>query len=236
MPVAFNAKDDASVYTDADHFSRYIPSGSIPDDSVIREWSRHVDGRLRAKGFCVPFPAIAANNPKTPPDIVRAVSYFVAAEQRNIIKFGNRKAAGPSTYLKLAEDLLDRIISDPASLGVGRVSEPEDTLAQIASVDGAQYGKLQSPYFRLKNRNLMADTLRFVDSTGAEVFRPEGYPFIQGQDWEVHSYAEGVIAVFSESQVRSAIGADGGIVYECSWHDLSWGQSHTTRIPGVSRL
>jgi hypothetical protein len=249
MSVAPSGQDTAAVYTSQSLVQRYLPTGAIaePEDTLassgkvivsdltdlIRKWSRKVDGSLRSKGFEVPFPTITATNPRPPDPVVDIVTYYVVGEVRSILKFGNRSASSVKYYLERADEMLDDLLENPRTIGYGRVTTTE---ILTKSITADQYGKMTATYYRLSNRNVIEDTLRFVNSAGKEVFRSDGLPFNLRRDYDFVSQAEGTIILFNEPEILSQTGSGGGVVYEFSWRKLDWGQAHPPSLTGVSRL
>lgn len=249
MSVAPSGQDTSAVYTSQSLVQRYLPTGAIAGTAdvtqaagkvlvsdltdLIRKWSRKVEGSLRSKGFEVPFPTITATNPRPPDPVVDIVTYYVVGEVRSILKFGNRSSSSVKYYLEQADTMLDNLLENPRTIGYGRVSTPE-LLTKSITTD--QYGKMTATYYRLGNRNVIEDTLRFVNSTGREVFRPDGLPFDLRRDYDFISQSEGVIILFNEPDILTQTGVSGGVVYEFSWRKLDWGQAHPSSLTGVSRL
>lgn len=255
MSVQPAGKDIVAVYTSQNLVQRYLPVGGIADagdttpgagkilvsdlTSIIREQSRIFDGEAGAAGFEVPFPNVTATNPRTPEPCTDIVTKMVVAECRSILAFGNRKNAAPTDYRKVARTEMRELLRNPKRMGFGQVSTESgatpELLTKVASTD--QYGVTQSSIYRLRNRNLMQSSLRFVRSTGVEVFRSDGFPFsVALGDYAIMSQSESLIILYNEAEILNAVGAGGGVVYRFSWHRMSFGQSHAQNFPGVSTL
>lgn len=249
MAVAPSGRDPSAVYTSQSLVERYLPSGAIAGTAdtvrangkvivsdltdIIRRCSRKLDGALTPKGFEVPFPDISATNPRPPDLAIEIVTWDVVGEVRTILQHGNRQKQSVRYYLDLAKETLDDLLANPLKIGRGRVSTPE-LLTKTASTD--QYGKMVSPYYRVANRNIIADSLRFVNAAGAEVCRPDGLPFMYGSDYSIENQAQGLLWLYNEAQILAQTGTGGGVVYEFSWRKLDWGQTGTETVQGVSRL
>lgn len=247
-----SAVDVTRVYSSQALLERYLPTGAIAASGVttresgivlvsdatdlIKRWSRRFDNAASAKGFEVPFPDISAVNPTTPEECVSWVTNSVVAQIRSINAFGgNRKQGVVEHYEKIAREELKELVANPSNIGNGRVScdggHAPESLTKDPNVDG--YGKLYANYYKLANRNIISDSIRFVTATGKMVSRPEGAPFsIAFGDYSVPYPAEGIIFFANDSAILQAVGAGGGIVYDFSFHKLDWGQAHETTFPG----
>jgi len=248
MPVQPTGTDQTNVFTTSALVQRYIPVGAITSGSpasgkvtsadltdIIARRSKYVGNILASKGFAYPFVDISHTNPSPPEAVISIVTDFVVADCRAILRHGNRKSGATNYYLNKAKDDLKHLLENPMTIGYGKISTPEP-LTLVAGDLTNQYGKLTANYYRLANRNLRLDSLRFVKSDGTEAFRTDGLPFDYGRDWQVVDYAESVILILNESMVLAQIGSGGGVVYECSWRNLKYGQAHPQPITGVSRL
>lgn len=247
MGVTPSGTDVSVAYTTQALVQRYVPAGSFSDvdppragtistidlAAMMREHSRIVDARLAAVGVEVPFPAAGATNPECPPIVQRIVTFLVAGEVRMIAAAGNRQNVTGSTYSKQAEEQLKAVEAKPSLLGRGRVLTPE-----LFDVDARteQRGNLIGQMVRLRNRNVIPDTIRFADSTGREVLRPEGLPIQEGLSWATISAPESIIMLLERSMILAQCGTNGGVIYEFSWRKLDWGQTGFPIVTGVSRL
>ena len=250
MALPPTAVDVTRVYTKQSLLVRYLPSGAIAASGVttpstgivlvsdvvdlIRRWSRKFDNAAAARGFEVPFPDISATNPTTPEVCVSWVTDSVVSEIRAIGAFGNRKPGPVTQYATKAMNDLKELLAIPSTIGYGRVScddgHAPELLNKVPSVDG--YGKLYANYYQLANRNIIADSIRFVKADGSMVRRPEGAPFsLAFGDFSVPYASEGIIFIANEAAILSAVGVGGGVVYDFSFHKLDWGQAHETVFP-----
>lgn len=247
MTLAPVAQDVTAVYTSRALVERWLPAGAITTNAdsasgkvnttdltnLILRASRRLDADLMSHGFAAPFPTITASNPATPDKVVEIATYRVVGEVRSILAHGNRKQGGARQYLDMATDALEALIERPASIGYGRVTTADDFLTKVFGTSSAQYGRMNGQVYRLRNRNVVPGSLRFVTSAGVEVSRPEGYPFTEGVDFAIVDAAEGVVALFNESAIIAAVGASGGAVYDVSWRRLDFGRSHGPTVTGV---
>lgn len=251
-PPAPTGSDVSTPYTTAALVGRWLPDayqtaqlagqgtsnvkGKVSIDDItdlINDRSREVDGRLWKAGARTPFPSITATNPQTPRIVNEVVTYLVAADIAAIIKFGQRGAEKSKSLGEMAEEGLAKIEKNPHSLGRVRVTTPEVFTGQMAS-GSVQTGLMISNQFRLKNRDVIAKSVRFTTSDGTEALRPEGLPFIYGYDWKMISPAQGLFWILN-TQILTAVGASGGVVYDWGWVRLDRNTPGVAGLQGVGR-
>lgn len=244
--------DISTPYTTAALVGRWLPDGyqtaqavgggtsnvkgkvSIDDiTDLINQRSRQVDGRLWKAGLRTPFPAISASNPQTPMVVRDAVTFLVAADIAAIIKFGSRGSEKSETLEEKAEAIVAALEKNPHSIGRVRVLTPEVFTAQMAS-GSVETGTMIANHFRLKNRDVYAKSVRFVNANGVEVLRPEGLPFIYGLDWKMISPSQGLFWICN-TQILTAIGASGGAIYDWGWVRLDRHNASVAGLQGVGR-
>ena len=250
MSVPPTADDSAVAYTVADDVLAELPSNfawaatatpcqttAAQAAAMIIGYSRELDGHLASK-FMVPFPASTATSPQCPDVVRRIVTYRVAARVRSRLLGGSYQAKTVQEYVKEADALEKGVCDKPSSMGFGRVTTPENVFLQAGQ--GTPYseaGMLTGPWYRLKNRNLKINSLRFARSNGSEAFRSEGLPFCERMgDWAVINYAQSLIAIYNIGMITvacAALGGTGGVVYEFSWQRLDRGQPIPPILSGV---
>lgn len=243
MALSPTAVDVQRVYTSLALVQRYVPAAAIAGSAdttpgpgkvlrtdltdIIFRYSRLFDDIASAKGFETPFPDISATNPSTPQRCVMEVTQAVVGDVRAICGFGNRKTGAITQYYDEAAKSMAALLENPKSIGYGRVSSDGTHLPE--PLDRRLFANL----YQFHNRNILADSIRFVDEDGNQVRHPDGRPFsLAYADYDVHNAAEGLVYLWNEAAILSAVGVNGGVVYDFSWHKLDWGQSHPTPMPG----
>lgn len=242
-----SGQDVAAAYTSLATILPELPKGwaaaSVPTSGGVTtgqvgsyaiEFSRVLDSVLGPKGWAVPFPDISASDPRCPPMVQRLASCLLLSRVHGIVRGGNREQKGVLSYEKEYAESLKYLLDHPTALGYEQVSTPELLTKAIAT---DQYGQTLPNLYRLANRNIDGDSVVFCDSTGKEVFRPEGYPFSSDLgDYEVRDQAEGYLLLLNAPSILAAVGVGGGVKYRWSWRDFNFGKAHGVRFRGVSRL
>lgn len=205
-----------------------------PDDLADRilHWSREADGKLWSFGFQTPFPAVTATNPRLPFRVRELVTMRVAAQVRAEIKMGSTQTENAVKIREMADAIEAELKAAPHSLGRVEVRTVERVFAYQVGTAGSNVGLMHSNIYRLANRNVYGDSVRFVDSTGAEVYDPSGMGFRHGSDFKMLSEAQGTIIIVN-SAISSRVGSGGGVQYDYSWVRFDRFNTRQASIQGV---